>query len=89
MSTLTVTISDRSTKGQSGVEGSYQLPGSTKARLAQKDGKTLFPNRGSLSQAARRLAATLGWKAELVDPTKKIAKKATKRTKRQAAPAIA
>jgi hypothetical protein len=82
MSTLTVTVKQRTTKvgetTSTGVEGTYQLPNSTTARIARKDGTTLFPNRGSLSQAAKRLAAVLGWESELVDPQKKVAKKSMK-----------
>ncbi len=81
MTKLTVTVKQRTAKGEttsSGVEGVYQLPSSTTAKLARKDGTTLFPNRGSLSQAAKRLATTLGWEAELVEPQKKAAKKSVK-----------
>lgn len=52
---------------KNGVEGVYQLPNSTNAKLAAKSGATIFANRGSLSQAAQRLATSIGWKSELVD----------------------
>ena len=82
MNKLTVTVRQRTVKGDTpstGVEGTYQLPSSTTAKLARKDGVTLFPNRGSLAQAAKRLATTLGWEAELVEPQKKAAKKSVKK----------
>jgi len=52
---------------KNGVEGTFQLPNSTNAKLAAKSGATIFANRGSLSQAAQRLATSIGWKSELVD----------------------
>lgn len=87
MRTLTVTVKQRTVKGETtttALEGVYQLPSSTTAKLARKDGTTLFPNRGALSQAAKRLAATLGWQAELVDPQQKKAAKTVKATKKPA-----
>lgn len=90
MTTLTITVKPRTAKGATGVEGTYQLSNSTTAKLARKDGSTLFPNRGSLSQAAQRLATTLGWTASLVEPQKKAAKKSVKKaTSNKATPAKA
>jgi hypothetical protein len=74
MSKFTVTVKNRPT----GVEGVYQLPNSTPSKLARKDGSTVFPNRGSLTQAAQRLATTIGWQYELAEVQKKAAKKSVK-----------
>lgn len=92
MSKLTVTVKQRTIKGETtttGVEGIYQLPSSTTAKLARKDGTTVFPNRGSLAQAAKRLATTLGWESELVEPQKKAAKKSVKKVAAKTAAATA
>jgi hypothetical protein len=81
MSKFTVTVKNRSSKGTTtGVEGIYQLPNSTPAKLARKDGTTVFPNCGSLTQAAMRLATAIGWQVEMNDPQKKAAKKSVKKT---------
>lgn len=81
MSKLIVTVKQKTTNGSTGVEGYYKLAGSTPARLQRKDGGTVFPNRGSLSQAAKRLATTIGYEAELAEPQKKAAKKSVKTAK--------
>jgi hypothetical protein len=78
MSTLTVTVKQRSAKGASTLEGSYQLPGSTSTKLAKKDGTTQFKDRASLNQTARRVAKALGWKLEFSEPLAKAAKKSVK-----------
>lgn len=80
MTTLTVTVKNRTSGTTTGVEGVYQLPNSSPAKLARKDGSTVFPNRGSLTQAAQRLANTLGWQYEISDVQKKAAKKSVKPT---------
>jgi hypothetical protein len=85
---LSVTVKERSDKtGSKWVEGSYQLPSSTAAKLARKDGSTQFPNAGTLKQTARRLATTLGAEVEFVEPAKVAAKKSVKKTTKKAAPA--
>jgi hypothetical protein len=78
MSTLKVTVKQKSAKGATTLEGSYQLPGSTAAKLSRKDGSTQFPNRATLNQTARRVAGVLGWELEFVEPAKKAAKKSVK-----------
>ena len=81
MSKFTVTVKNRLSNGTAtGVEGFYQLPNSTPAKLARKDGSTVFPNCGSLTQAAMRLATAIGWQVEMHDPQKKAAKKAAKKS---------
>lgn len=77
MNKLTITVKQ---KGND-IEGSYQLPGSTAAKISNKDGKTTFPNRGSLTQAAKKLAKVFNWETEFVQPQKKAAKKSLKVTK--------
>ena len=78
MSTLTVTVKERTSKGKTSVEGSYQLPSSTTTKLQRKDGSTSFPKRAAMNQSARRLATALGWKLAYNEPTKKAAKKSVK-----------
>lgn len=79
MSKLIVTVKNRMVKGISvGLEGSYQLPNSTPAKLARKDGTTVFPNRGLLTQAAQRLATALDWTYEMAEPVKKATNKKVK-----------
>lgn len=82
MSKLTITVKERTSQGNTGLEGVFQLPNSTSAKLTRKDGSTLFPNRGTLSQAAKRFASNLGMEAELVAPQKKAAKKSVKRVRK-------
>lgn len=77
MSKFTVTLKTR-TGATNGVEGVYQLPNSSPAKLARKDGTTVFPNRGSLVQAAKRLASSISWDYEIVETQKKAAKKSVK-----------
>jgi|688.fasta_scaffold17329_3 hypothetical protein len=84
MSKLIVTLKSRTTGTNTGVEGVYQLPNSSPAKLARKDGTTVFPNRGSLTQAAKRLANTLGWEYEVAELQKKAAKKSVKPVAKQA-----
>jgi hypothetical protein len=76
--TLNITVKQRTTKGQTSLEGSYQLPSSSPAKLSRKDGSTQFPNRSTLNQAANRLATTLGWEVQFNEPAKKAAKKSVK-----------
>lgn len=78
MSTLKVTVKQRTSKGETSLEGSFQLPGSTASKLSRKDGSTSFPNRATLNQTARRVAGLLGWELEYVEPAKKAAKKSVK-----------
>jgi hypothetical protein len=79
MSTLTVTVKQRTSKsGDTTLEGSFQLPGSTVTKLSKKDGTTQFPNRATLNQTARRVATALGWSLEYDEPKKKAAKKSVK-----------
>ena len=69
--TLMVTVK----QSPKGIEGIYQLPNSTSSKLATKSGCTIFPNAGSLTQAAKRFASSIGWQAQLNEPQKKAAKK--------------
>lgn len=78
MATLTVTVKQRTNKGETAFEGSFQLPGSSVTKLARKDGTTQFPNRATLNQTARRVASTLGWELQYNEPAKKAAKKSVK-----------
>ena len=78
MSTLTVTVKQKTSKDQTTLEGSYQLPGSTVAKLAKKDGTTQFQNRATLNQTAKKVATTLGWELKFAEPAKKAAKKSVK-----------
>ncbi len=72
MATLTVTVKQKALPTGVGYEGSFRLPSATAAKLARKDGKTVFPNRGSLSQAANRFVKLIGWSdAVLIGPTQK------------------
>lgn len=79
MATLTVTVKQKTAKtGETSLEGSFQLPSSTTTKLSRKDGKTQFPNRASLNQAAKRVATALGWELAYEEPAKKAAKKSVK-----------
>lgn len=65
-----------------GWEGSYQLPGSTTARLTRKDGTTTFGNRTALNLSARKFAKNVGMQIDFIDTTvKKAAKKSIKAKK--------
>lgn len=78
MSTLKVTVKETNTKGQKSFAGSYQLPNSTTAKLATKEGKSTFANVANLTQTARRLATSIGWTLQLDQPVKAAAKKSVK-----------
>lgn len=78
MTTLKVTVKQNSNKGESTLEGSYQLPGSSLTKLAKKDGSTKFSNRATLNQTARKVASVLGWELQYEEPAKKAAKKSVK-----------
>lgn len=79
MATLKVTVKQSTSKtGETSVEGTYQLPGSSLTKLAKKDGTTRFPNRATLNQTARRVGTALGWTVEYVETAKKAAKKSVK-----------
>lgn len=75
MSTLKVTVKQSTAKGETSLEGTYQLPGSSVTKLAKKDGTTKFQNRATLNQTARRVATALGWELQYEEPLKKAAKK--------------
>ena len=79
MSKLTITVQQKSNKAQQWIEGSYQLPSSTTARLVRKDGSPQFTNTSSLKATARNLAKNLGRELEYVEPAKKAAKKSVKK----------
>jgi hypothetical protein len=78
MTILKVTVKQSTSKGQTNLEGSYQLPGSSLTKLVKKDGTTRFQNRANLNQTARKLATTLGWELQYQEPAKKAAKKSVK-----------
>jgi hypothetical protein len=78
MATLTVTVKQKSSKGVSSLEGSFQLPASTTTKLSRKDGKTNFTNRAALNVAAKKVATALGWELSYEEPAKKAAKKSVK-----------
>ena len=80
MSTLKVTVKETTIKGQKGLTGTYQLPNSTTAKVATKEGKSLFANYANLTQTARRLATSIGWTLQLDQPVKAAAKKSVKAT---------
>ena len=90
MSTLTISIKQKASGDETFFEGSYQLPGSTTAKLARKEGGTKFPTRAALNQVARKLAGSLGWELAYEEPAKKAAaKKSVKSRTKKAAEATA
>lgn len=80
MTTLTVTVKERSSKGQTtGFEGTVDVPGLRRTKLARKDGKTLFDTTGALKTTARAVGKRLGLTVEYTEwPPKKAAKKLKK-----------
>jgi hypothetical protein len=78
MSVLKVTVKQSTRQGESALEGTFQLPGTAKGKLAKKDGTTRFPNRATLNQTARKFAAAIGWELQFDEPAKKAAKKSVK-----------
>ena len=84
MTTLTVTVKERSSKGQTtGFEGTVDVPGLRRTKLARKDGTTLFDTTGALKTTARAVGKRLGLTIEYADfPTKKIAKKSKTTSKK-------
>lgn len=86
---LTVTVKEKSSKGQTWLEGSYQLPSSSVTKLQRKDGSAQFPNSATLKQTARRLATTLNAEVEFAEPAKKAAKKSVKKAAAKKTPAKA
>lgn len=81
MSTLKVTVKETTTNNKTSWQGSYQLPGSTVAKLATTDGETRFENRAGLNRTARKVAATLGWELQYEEPALKAAAKKSLKTK--------
>jgi hypothetical protein len=75
MSVLKVTVKETTTKGQTSLQGSYQLTGSSVTKLQTKDGSTQFSTRATLNQVARKVAAALGWTLEYQEPALKAAAK--------------
>lgn len=73
--TLTVTVKETTSKGQTSWQGTYQLTGSSVTKLQLKDGSTQFQTRATLNQTARRVAAALGWELRYEEPALKAAAK--------------
>lgn len=81
MATLKVTVKEKTSKGKTTLQGSYQLPGSSVTKLQRNDGTTQFETRATLNQTARRVATALGWELQYEEPAvKAAAKKSTKPT---------
>jgi hypothetical protein len=80
MTTLKVTVKERSSKGRrTGFEGSVCVPGLGKStKLARKDGTTLFDTTGALKTTARAVGKRFGLSVEYTEPAKKAAKKSIK-----------
>ena len=78
MTTLTVTVKERSSMGQTtGFEGTVDVPGLRRTKLARKDGTTLFDTTGALKTTARAVGKRLGLTVEYTEPPK-AAKKSKK-----------
>lgn len=74
MTTLTVTVKER----QGSFEGTVDVPGLKRTKLARKDGQTTFETTGALKTTARAVANRLGSTVEYNEPTNKAAKKSIK-----------
>lgn len=79
MTTLTVTVKERSSNGQTtGFEGTVDVPGLRRTKLTRKDGETLFNTTGALKTTARAVGKRLGLTVEYTEWPKKAAKKSNK-----------
>ena len=76
--TLNVTVKPKTSKGNSGWEGTVALPGLKPTKLARKDGNTLFPTTGALKTVARSVGKRFNLDVEYTEPAKKAAKKSVK-----------
>jgi len=77
--TLRVVATQRTRKDATGWEGKVDFPGLNGAKVARKDGTTLFGTVGALTSAAKSLAKRVGSDLDLQQPATKAAKKSVKK----------
>jgi len=78
MSTVTVTVKQRTTEQGDRFEGTVALQGAKPTKLTRKDGTTLFPTTSALKSSARAFGQRLGLEVSYDEPVKQAAKKSVK-----------
>lgn len=80
MSKLNVTVSQKTSEGQEYFEGVVSISKLAPTKIVRSDGTTRFTNRSALTSAAKAIAKSLSLEVEFVEPTRKAAKKSSKKT---------
>jgi len=80
MTTLKIKVKPTTIKGTDGFTGTVSITGLKPAKLARKDGETLFPTTSALKTVARGLGKRLDADVVYDEPMKMAAKKSVKKS---------